>query len=79
METKNVQRLIDTSPDNIHSPMAAIPQTNEFLLSGPGGLGVFFDAGTGMPGFKTNLCFYSRRSENILRFFSIEAREDKKS
>ena len=33
--------------------MTVIPQTNEFLLSGPGGLGVFFDACTGMPGIKS--------------------------
>lgn len=53
LESKNVQPLIDISPENIHSPMTAIPQTNEFLLSGPGGLGVFFDACTGMPGIQS--------------------------
>lgn len=30
--------------------MAVIGESNEFLLSGPGELGVFFDATSGMPG-----------------------------
>ena len=43
-----IQRLIDVSSDCL-APMAVIEGSNEFLLSGPGGLGVFIDC-HGMPG-----------------------------
>ena len=40
--SKEVQRLIDIDPSDDLTPMAVISQSNEFLLSGPGGLGTDF-------------------------------------
>jgi len=48
LNSKQQQRLIDVSCDCL-APMAVIEGSNEFLLSGPGGLGVFIDS-HGMPG-----------------------------
>ena len=48
-ENSSVQRILDKGPERENVPMAAMAFYEQYLLTGPGGLGVFITT-QGMPG-----------------------------